>query len=1343
MTQQQASSTIDLLKRFADVDPAYGPVPIWWWSGAKLERARLRWQMEQLIAGGVNQAVVMCLAPRGPLYGSLADDPPFFSADWWELFLGACEDAHELGFRLWLYDQYGFSGANFQGTLVAAHPEWAGQELGRSGREVAAGDSVTIAVPSGASAIAAYHVAADGTVRDAPLGRDGAASWSGEPGRLYLCYAQARGFDYYDEVACAALLDTVLGEFRRRADKWFGPVISGLFQDELPHMPTWGKEFATTFRSAYGYDLRTRIRALWGDGPEPEAATVRRDYQAHRAALARAAFFEPYGRWAEEAGLICGFDQQTPAREGDPASATDLYGDYLRTHAVYSAPGSDHWGDPKLHSSLAHAAGHPRTWLEAFHSSGWGGTLEETYDWLGPFVRRGANLYDPHAVYYATVGGWWEWAAPSTCWRQPYWPSYKVFSDSVTRLCSITAGGQLVADTVLLFPTTSVQSDLALDRDGVAARRSSDVYHQLNGSTSWFDERPGILDRSGHDYEVFDEAALANGAVEDGIWRVAGGSFRNVVLPAITTIEGRFARQLAAFADQGGHVIAVGEVPHRLAGPDAEAGRALTAAWERGGITVVTEPGAVPDHLVRGPIWVDADVPCLLKRYGDALMLMLTAHDDKTGTRMPVFEGNTINDRISGEFSWRDYWASFAESGYRFTPVGDRRAHVRVHGVAGHSAQRWDPRSGRRVALETREDDGGAVALDVAFSDGPIAVVVLAADLPEPTGTDPHGEPQVIASLDGDWEVEASSTLDNRWGDLGDPADRGMLPIDVWRVEHCVTPDGCAETPPANNWSPAHATFGPYLRVTGPQQSLSPGAGAGSDWRPYELSLSRGIRKDPLHYPNLGPKGTVPEEFLRWDAVRAGEWVAFAASLDLPGGAGRHLVIGADADREVFLGDSAAEVSGAGYWTASPLPDGPGRVDIEVWLRAGDRSDAEAAESGSELRATFAVVTDLDRFSRPEWMRPSDGSVAGTTVTFTASLDLESVPAAATVQIGSEGPCSIVVNGAEISRQGAFEPYAAQRRPQVTPYDLAGALRPGRNEIALRIDDRGAGVAAFVDSFPRSQDGLGLVSDASWTCARDRAGVGVQLRREQWLDPRWACLYARPHPLPRAAWLDPASAGDGAVLDIVPDAWPAQTRMEWLRFLAPVGTTRLRVPTSTPFTARVGEREVRATDDVLTFEEPLAVGTSVYLRFDATNGHRGGGLLDGPVQAAVAAAPAPLADWESLGLRALGGNVSYRQDVDIALDACHGTVVLDLGAVRGSAEVVVNGERAATLVWSPYRADISGRLRPGPNRIEVTVRGTLAGYLDDASPTPAVYNGQTRHGLFGPVRLLHYEDVER
>src|SRR5688500_13258088 len=109
---------MSLLERFTDPGPEYTPLPLWWWSGARVTRGGLRRQMEHLVSQGVRQAVVMCLAPTGPMFGALADDPPFLSPEWIELLDGACTDAHELGFRLWMYDQIGFSGANFQGRLT-------------------------------------------------------------------------------------------------------------------------------------------------------------------------------------------------------------------------------------------------------------------------------------------------------------------------------------------------------------------------------------------------------------------------------------------------------------------------------------------------------------------------------------------------------------------------------------------------------------------------------------------------------------------------------------------------------------------------------------------------------------------------------------------------------------------------------------------------------------------------------------------------------------------------------------------------------------------------------------------------------------------------------------------------------------------------------------------------------------------------------------------------------------------------------------------------------------------------------------------------------------------------
>lgn len=348
----------EVARGFAGSAKEYSPVPIWWWSAEKLDPQRLRWQLEQFAAGGVFNLVILNLAPNGPLYGSDADDPPFFSEEWWQIFLGVCADAGDLGVRLWFYDQVGFSGANLQGDLVREQPAFAGQWLASA---VVEGDG-PLALrfpPEGAPLAASITQMESGeTLTWTPDPREVTDNSPGRR-RLRLIYAVRRGFDYFSAAACNALLDMVHGEFERRASHLFGNVIAGSFQDELPALPTWGADFQAAFQAQQGYDIMPKLGLLWeGDGDE--AQTVRAAFHAVRATLAETAFFKPLFTWHERHGLICGFDQQGPARAGDPVETVTLYADYLKTHRWFGAPGSDHHGEAKIHSSLAHLYDRPQ-----------------------------------------------------------------------------------------------------------------------------------------------------------------------------------------------------------------------------------------------------------------------------------------------------------------------------------------------------------------------------------------------------------------------------------------------------------------------------------------------------------------------------------------------------------------------------------------------------------------------------------------------------------------------------------------------------------------------------------------------------------------------------------------------------------------------------------------------------------------------------------------------------------------------------------------------------------------------------------------------------------------------
>src|SRR5690606_21907869 len=81
--------------------------------------------------------------------------------------------------------------------------------------------------------------------------------------RLRLAYVIERGFDYFNAGACRRLLDTVYGEYEKRASQYFGKSIAGSFQDELPSLPSWSRDFLARFRQRWGYSIEPLIIALW------------------------------------------------------------------------------------------------------------------------------------------------------------------------------------------------------------------------------------------------------------------------------------------------------------------------------------------------------------------------------------------------------------------------------------------------------------------------------------------------------------------------------------------------------------------------------------------------------------------------------------------------------------------------------------------------------------------------------------------------------------------------------------------------------------------------------------------------------------------------------------------------------------------------------------------------------------------------------------------------------------------------------------------------------------------------------------------------------------------------
>ena len=254
--------------------------------------------------------------------------------------------------------------------------------------------------------------------------------------------------------------------------------------------------------------------------------------------------------------------------------------------------------------------------------------------------------------------------------------------------------------------------------------------------------------------------------------------------------------------------------------------------------------------------------------------------------------------------------------------------------------------------------------------------------------------------------------------------------------------------------------------------------------------------------------------------------------------------------------------------------------------------------------------------------------------------------------------------------------------------------------------------------------------NSSW----NRGAVGVSL------DPQAVDLWRRPHPLPGANWLEDVPSDD-TMVRAAPDAFGGQGRVEWLRWTLPPGVQTMRLPLNATGSVRlwVDDGEVAIHEVPGGIEAHIPAGDGVRreakLRVETASGHSEGGLLAGPATYGVEAGPIGLGPWAEYGLASYSGGVRYSST--FSLDSIpQGRVAIDLGQVRGTAEVWVNGQPLGARIWAPYRLDITAVLQKGKNRVEVLVLNTLAPYLRSTSPTNYVFGDQEVSGLMGPVRVI-------
>lgn len=832
------SQSVELEKGFRTPPAGYGEVPFYWWIGDTLTREHIKWQLDMLAEKRISSLQVnYCHTDTGGItYGrTFRSQPELFTPAWWELFGWFMEEAGKHGMTVSLSDYtLGAGQGSYVDEMLAEDPGLNGSELHFDRTELGHGERFARSGMQKPLSLKAYRLDDGGRIAGESVdllpevGPDGVEWQNPWPRALVTEVKAERRLPSLDPMHPQAGRSYVRHFFQRFEDRLPGKAETGLnffFSDELSfnlqgHI--WNGIFRDEFMRRKGYDILPQIDALFIDLGDI-SAKIRLDYNDVRVALSEEHFFIPIYEWHQQRGLLFGCDHGGRGRD------VSEFGDYFRTQRWNQAPGCD---QPmlqkdiiknKVASSISHLYERQRVWLEGFHSSGWSTNSAQLTDAIFANYAMGQNLLSLHGLYYTTMGGWWEWAAPCNHFHEPYWDEMDELLACTERLSYVLSQGHHVADVAVLYPVEPVVAGYGNEAVEAAFAAGEAIY------------------RDGIDFDFMDYESLARAEVHGGRLHVAGESFGVVVVPAMRAIRHASLVKLRDFVRDGGMVVNIGPLPE-ASEQEGRNGRELTQL-----VADIFGGGYVRVFRVDGP----AQVVSLIDRNTQRDFTVLG----------PRPEGQTpfvMHRRIAG----RDLYAVYNV---------DRGVTCRFR--ARGAAELWNPWTGEKRPLRVvSQDEGGTqVAMPLESTDMQLIVFDPAAE-PE-FGAEPAAKPAAVQiALDGEWKFRLEPLLDNRFGDYHWPATDEKLGAYIYDAEYERLGDGGRKGRQRFAFGEKFLLLGAVPASVGEETVLAnlPSAASGIEaggvryeWQPYEFSWRWGVEGDYGHQGWHGLKAEMYDDFIR------------------------------------------------------------------------------------------------------------------------------------------------------------------------------------------------------------------------------------------------------------------------------------------------------------------------------------------------------------------------------------------------------------------------------------------------------------------------------------------------
>jgi len=583
----------------------------WWWMGNTVDKTNLTHQLEMFRDAGIG-GVEIC-----PIYGARGYENRFIqylSPEWMDMLAHTTSEASRLGLGVDLTTGTGWP---FGGERVT--PELASGSATMKRFDKAGGVSLTGVFPKGRLQIL-RAIGEDGQQIDlTDKVSGGHLDWIAPSGtwRLYGIWevspvqkvkrAAPGGTGSVLDPFSSAAMDSYLADFDEHFKAYHGFMPRAQFHDSYEYYSAdWTPSLFTEFAARRGYDLRTQLPALFGEGPEEIAGRVRSDYRQTLAEL-HLAYIQHWTAWSHGHGSL-----SRDQAHGSPANLIDVYAasDIPETEMMpFGGMAAENYPMNKFSSSAARdkgsalASSESFTWLTE-HFNAPLSLVKQAADYL---FLTGVNHIFFHGIPYSPVEAPWPgWQFYAAVNFGPYgglWHDLPSFNAYVTRCQSVLQTGAPANDVLVYYNIFDVW-----DKPGELA---NGLIIQNPFPTSLKDTALTLLHR-GYGFDYVSDHFLAQTKFESGRLMLGGNPARVILVPPCRLMPAASLEKLIDLARDGANIIFLGNLPGDVPGfADLEQQRAKFK-------TLMAEIKLEKNKakLGSGAIWLGPDVDSLLAQTG-------------------------------------------------------------------------------------------------------------------------------------------------------------------------------------------------------------------------------------------------------------------------------------------------------------------------------------------------------------------------------------------------------------------------------------------------------------------------------------------------------------------------------------------------------------------------------------------------------------------------------------------------------------------------------------------------------------------------------------------------------